>query len=113
STNTLAVATTAITGYEVDAFKDPSAARSPANAGTTGTPVYTNSTGPAADVRSVITGNNGGFLASATGNVDNDADVDTWWVGTGSMTIAPTGCNDAQNAPAGNPGNTYNDVVCP
>jgi len=62
----------------------------------------------------VIAGPNGSFAAAASGSVDNDSDLDTWWVGGSvTLTVAQSACADQSNAPSGVPTNTYNDVACP
>lgn len=59
------------------------------------------------------------FAASATGNIDNDATLDQWYVGSMDATVAPGVCWEGTpvvpavgNNPAGQPWNTNNDVGC-
>ena len=68
---------------------------------------------------SAVTGigaNTGSFIAGAAGSVDNDSQVDEWYIGGSvNLSVAASGanCTDQQNAPSGVPVNGYNDVGCP
>ncbi|NPC74499.1 prepilin-type N-terminal cleavage/methylation domain-containing protein [Corallococcus exiguus] len=55
------------------------------------------------------------FNATATGNVDNDEEGDTWGITSSATTIALDGLcgNDQDTISGGEPGNAYNDVSCP
>ncbi|MDF1561435.1 MAG: prepilin-type N-terminal cleavage/methylation domain-containing protein [Deltaproteobacteria bacterium] len=58
-----------------------------------------------------------GFTAVAAGNLDDDSNVDTWFISTEDGTTGgtcPTGrIGEEASAPGGEPFNTYNDVNCP
>ena len=58
-----------------------------------------------------------GFFGAAAGNIDNDSNLDTWFVSTEDGTTGgscPSGlAGDDAAAPGGEPFNTYNDVNCP
>ena len=59
---------------------------------------------------------NGSFGAAAQGDIDNDTNLDLWYVSSvPSITagICPVLAGTDQNAPGGEPKNTYNDVNCP
>ncbi len=58
---------------------------------------------------------NCGFTGAATGNVDNDSNIDEWWISSGDATSAKgaTGCYPESTLAAGVPYNAYNDVSCP
>ena len=59
---------------------------------------------------------NGSFGGSAQGDIDNDTNLDLWYISSVSSTTAglcPALVGIDQNAPAGEPKNTYNDVNCP
>lgn len=59
---------------------------------------------------------NGSFGGSAQGNIDSDTLLDLWYVSSEASTTAgvcPTLAGIDQNAPGGEPKNTYNDVNCP
>ncbi len=55
-----------------------------------------------------------GFTASAAGNVDNDAKIDTWFISSGDATGVASTCGNTTETevPAGVPFNNYNDVSC-
>ncbi|WP_241758516.1 type IV pilin protein [Myxococcus landrumensis] len=56
------------------------------------------------------------FNASATGNVDNDPEGDTWAItsiATVSTNLTGTCGVDSTSVSGGEPGNAYNDVSCP
>ncbi len=55
------------------------------------------------------------FAATAVGNVDNDAEGDTWAITSAlSTTTLINNCGvDTTSLGAGEPGNSYNDVSCP
>ncbi len=59
---------------------------------------------------------NGSFGAGAHGDIDNDTQLDLWYVSSVASTtagICPVLAGTDQNAPGGEPKNTYNDVNCP
>jgi len=59
---------------------------------------------------------NGSFGGGAQGDIDNDTNLDLWYVSSVSSTTAglcPVLAGTDQNAPGGEPKNTYNDVNCP
>ena len=59
---------------------------------------------------------NGSFGVGAQGDIDNDTNLDLWYVSSVSSTTAglcPVLAGTDQNAPGGEPKNTYNDVNCP
>ncbi len=61
-------------------------------------------------------GPNSSFGAACAGNIDSDTQVDLWYVSRLSSTtggVCPALLGKDQNAPAGEPMNTYNDVNCP
>lgn len=54
-----------------------------------------------------------GFSASATGNVDNDAKYDSWFISSGDATSTTANCGNTDTTDAaGVPYNNYNDVAC-
>jgi type IV pilus assembly protein PilA len=59
----------------------------------------------------------GSFGGSAQGNIDSDAVLDRWYVSSVPSITPGDGCpvlaGIDQNAPGGEPKNTYNDVNCP
>ncbi|MFT3842504.1 MAG: prepilin-type N-terminal cleavage/methylation domain-containing protein [Myxococcaceae bacterium] len=65
----------------------------------------------------IVTGTcpNCGFVGDATGNVDNDSNIDSWFVSSGDLTgeAGGTGCYPETVLSAGVPYNSYNDVSCP
>jgi len=67
-------------------------------------------------VTPVLADANGSFGVGAHGDIDNDVNLDLWYVSSVSSTtpgVCPVlGGNDI-NAPGGEPKNTYNDVNCP
>jgi len=59
---------------------------------------------------------NGSFGVGAHGDIDNDTNLDLWYVSSVSSTTAglcPVLAGTDMNAPGGEPKNTYNDVNCP
>jgi type IV pilus assembly protein PilA len=100
-------------GIQVDTYRIPGATSAPsydsANASFSLDGASTSVAPPG-----VATGSNGSFVGSATGTVDNDAQMDNWLIG-GSMTVivGASACSDTQGAPSGVPANNYNDVACP
>jgi len=59
---------------------------------------------------------NGSFGACGQGQIDSDVNLDAWYVSSVSSTTAgvcPALAGSDQNAPGGEPMNTYNDVNCP
>jgi len=59
---------------------------------------------------------NGSFGGAAQGDIDNDVQVDLWYISSMSSTtagICPALAGIDQNSPGGEPKNTYNDVNCP
>ena len=56
------------------------------------------------------------FSASAAGNVDDDAAIDTWFISSVEAVVAPGPCWEGtppgENNPAGTPFNLNNDVGC-
>jgi type IV pilus assembly protein PilA len=89
----------------VDQFKYSNAALQPTYTGGTGDP-----TG--------IPGINGAcptcdFSGSAAGNIDTDANYDSWYIASTSVVNAANCGNTDTASPAGLPYNTYNDVTCP
>ncbi|HZJ53102.1 MAG TPA: prepilin-type N-terminal cleavage/methylation domain-containing protein [Myxococcaceae bacterium] len=64
-----------------------------------------------------IASSNGSFGGAAWGNIDSDAQLDRWYVSSVSSTTPGDGCPALvgldQDAPSGEPKNTYNDVNCP
>jgi type IV pilus assembly protein PilA len=59
---------------------------------------------------------NGSFGGAAQGDIDNDVQVDIWYISSLSSTtagICPTLAGIDMNSPGGEPKNTYNDVNCP
>ncbi len=59
---------------------------------------------------------NGSFGVGAHGDIDNDVNLDLWYVSSVPSTtagICPVLAGTDQNSPGGEPKNTYNDVNCP
>ena len=59
---------------------------------------------------------NGSFGGGAWGDIDNDVNLDLWYVSSvPSVTagVCPVLAGTDMNAPGGEPKNTYNDVNCP
>jgi type IV pilus assembly protein PilA len=59
---------------------------------------------------------NASFGGSAWGDIDNDTNADIWYVSSVASTtlgLCPALTGIDQNAPGGEPKNTYNDVNCP
>jgi type IV pilus assembly protein PilA len=59
---------------------------------------------------------NGSFGAAAHGTIDNDNNLDRWYVSSVASTTAgvcPLLGGDDTNVPGGEPKNVYNDVNCP
>jgi type IV pilus assembly protein PilA len=59
---------------------------------------------------------NGSFGGGAQGDIDNDVNLDLWYISSVSSTtagICPVLSGTDMNAPGGEPKNTYNDVNCP
>ena len=59
---------------------------------------------------------NGSFGGGAQGDIDNDTNLDLWYVSSVPSTtagICPVLAGTDMNAPGGEPKNTYNDVNCP
>ena len=59
---------------------------------------------------------NGSFGVGAQGDIDSDSNLDLWYVSSVASTtggICPPLLGTDQNAPGGEPKNTYNDVNCP
>jgi len=59
---------------------------------------------------------NGSFGGAAHGDIDNDTQLDLWYISSLSSTtggICPALLGIDQNSPGGEPKNTYNDVNCP
>ena len=59
---------------------------------------------------------NGSFGGGAQGDIDNDINLDLWYVSSVASTtagICPVLAGTDMNAPGGEPKNTYNDVNCP
>ena len=59
---------------------------------------------------------NGSFGGGAHGDIDNDTNLDLWFVSSVPSTTAglcPVLAGTDMNAPGGEPKNTYNDVNCP
>lgn len=55
------------------------------------------------------------FLATAAGNLDEDWEIDTWWVSSEPFTAMGTPCTAIGatfNTPGGTPFNSNNDVAC-
>jgi type IV pilus assembly protein PilA len=50
------------------------------------------------------------FSTYALGNIDNDATIDAWYVGSTSSTYVRADDGLTENVPAGVPSNNYNDV---
>jgi len=54
------------------------------------------------------------FVATAQGQLDGDAQPDTWVITSStSLTLQNTGCNEVTIPTPGDPTNVYNDVGCP
>jgi type IV pilus assembly protein PilA len=53
------------------------------------------------------------FMGTATGNIDNDAAYDSWFISSETKAGISSACgNNDSSAPGGSPYNTYNDVNC-
>ncbi len=79
------------TGVEADTFKYGT---------TSGITARMGSSTPGA----VAVGNTGGFTATASGNIDNDNDIDSWEISSDSFS------DSSGNTPAGEPHCFHNDV---
>lgn len=110
------------TGYTVDVFAHRGAVGDPGiNAGA---PTFTPPTGTNPPPTTGGVSNSpdqtaiDNFFGGATGNVDNDAGLDSWVISsvdstnTGDANCAVTTAGGANASPAGEPFNTYNDVNC-
>ncbi|MDF1564920.1 MAG: prepilin-type N-terminal cleavage/methylation domain-containing protein [Deltaproteobacteria bacterium] len=103
----------------VDTFKYATATANPGYASLAGvtwqSPVATMTTVPG--VQDGANCPTCGFFGAAAGNIDNDSNLDTWFVSTEDGTsggTCPSGlAGDDAAAPGGEPFNTYNDVNCP
>ena len=63
-----------------------------------------------------VADSNGSFGVGAHGDIDNDAQLDLWYVSSVSSTTAgvcPALVGTDAQSPGGEPKNTYNDVNCP
>jgi type IV pilus assembly protein PilA len=111
---TLNSANTNPQGIEVDVYKIPGAVSQPAvNSANASFTVEGGATIPGT-IPGVYTGSSGSFVGWAGGTVDNDAEIDQWWVGgTVTVGIAASGCSEQGGFPSGVPANSYNDVSCP
>ena len=98
-------------GYAADGFKYGTAYATVSTNGNVPT-FASNANGKAA----ILQGLNGDcpvceFGATAAGNIDNDEEIDTWFVASSSATTASGDCLvDGENIPAGEPGMICNDV---
>ena len=73
--------------------------------------VETGATAPAA-APGVTTGSSGSFIGAATGTVDNDSDMDQWFIGGSvSLDVAASANSEAAGYPSGTPANSFNDVM--
>lgn len=61
----------------------------------------------------VILSSSGGYIMEARGNIDNDTQIDTWLISSGSLSISGDGCADSTHAVTGTIGVIYDDVSCP
>jgi type IV pilus assembly protein PilA len=52
------------------------------------------------------------FQGHATGNIDTDATIDTWFISSKDASVTAACGNSDTAAPAGTPFNTNNDVTC-
>jgi len=113
------VSTPADTGIAVDTFKFNTMAAQPAAvafapgayAGNEGTaPGVTPGLGPGVGLCP-----NCNILAFATGNIDNDPNIDMWVIATIDFGPTAPNCGDPTQStgPAGAPWNNYDDVNCP
>jgi type IV pilus assembly protein PilA len=112
---TAAVVTSATTNntITVDTFKFSGATTNPA--AVVGTVAYA-ANGQADPAAPGVTAGNVcplcNFTGYATGNIDTDTTVDTWFVSSKDATITAACGNSDTAAPAGTPFNTNNDVTC-
>jgi type IV pilus assembly protein PilA len=98
----------------VDSFKYPGAATNPAPAGLGGI-VYARNDQADPGSPGVTAGNVCplcNFQGQATGNIDTDATIDTWFVSSKDASVNDSCGNTDTAAPAGTPFNTNNDVIC-
>ncbi|MEW5742227.1 MAG: prepilin-type N-terminal cleavage/methylation domain-containing protein [Myxococcota bacterium] len=111
---TLDSANTNPDAIEVDSFKIVGAVSQPASDTTNATFTVEGGSTIPAGFPGVYTGSSGSFVGWAGGTVDNDADLDHWWVGgTVTIGIAASNCSETGGYPSGTPANSYNDVSCP
>ncbi len=68
-------------------------------------------TGPADT--GVVIGSSGGFTIEALGTIDNDDANDVWMVSSGTITVSPGACSEADKGVPGVMVSIYNDVSCP
>ena len=107
------------TVIQVDTSKFPTATATPVPV-IGATPTYVTAAGspgsPGGTPAVVLTGCPNptcAFSATATGNVDNDATLDTWWISNDDASVAAGGGRDSTDtaAPAGEPQLANNDVT--
>ena len=112
-TAVLQVSTTLNDAITVDTFKFPPAAGSqPAGTFTT----LTFSANGIADPGAPGVGGTCpicNFMGYAAGNIDQDTNIDSWFVSSKDASVVANCGNTDTAAPAGTPFNTYNDVTCP
>jgi type IV pilus assembly protein PilA len=98
----------------VDTFKYQGAVTNPAAAGLGGI-AYAQNGQPDPGNPGVTVGNVCplcSFQGQATGNIDSDPTVDTWFVSSKDASVVGACGNTDTAAPAGTPFNTNNDVIC-
>ncbi len=98
----------------VDTFKYQGAATNPAAAGLGGIAYAQN--GQADPGNPGVTAGNVcplcSFQGQATGNIDSDPTIDTWFISSKDASVLGSCGNTDTAAPAGTPFNTNNDVTC-
>ncbi len=108
----LQVSTTLNDAIGVDTFKFSTAVTQPAG-------TFTTLTWAANGIADPATPGVGGscptcnFLGYAAGNIDQDTNVDSWFISSKDASVVAACGNTDTAAPAGTPFNTYNDVTCP
>jgi len=99
------------TSISVDKMKYPTMALNPVYSGSVMT--WLNA---AVGTPTAVPGGVGGtcpvcdFVGFATGNIDTDVSMDSWYVASADSTNTPTNEPTLENVPGGQPQNTYSDV---
>ncbi|MCL2012469.1 MAG: prepilin-type N-terminal cleavage/methylation domain-containing protein [Cystobacterineae bacterium] len=91
----------------------------PTSTDTPGAVTFTNALAGLNSTAAAVSGSTAGiadFAADAIGNIDNDTEVDWWFIASAQSTVATGNCNEATDAgtenPAGSAYNILNDVNC-